>query len=71
MILDGLWDPYNDCHMGACAEAHAAKHGVSREEQDDHALASHERARRAAEAGFSGRVRSWHFQPIEFFKTGV
>ena len=58
MILDGLWDPYNDVHMGACAETHAARAGISREEQDAHALASHERARRAADAGFSGRVRA-------------
>ena len=57
MILDGLWDPYTEAHMGTCAEAHAAKHGITREEQDAHALASHQRAGRAAEAGFSGRVR--------------
>ncbi len=57
MILDGLWDPYHDVHMGTLAEDHAAHAGISREEEDAHALASHERARRAADAGFSGRVR--------------
>ena len=57
MILDGLWDPYSDVHMGTCAEAHAARSGITREAQDAYALASHERASRAAEAGFSGRVR--------------
>src|SRR3954465_132186 len=34
MIHDGLWDPYNDVHMGSCAELCADKYGFSREEQD-------------------------------------
>ena len=57
MILDGLWDPYSDVHMGTCAERCAQDHGTSRTEQDSHAIESHRRAQRAHEAGFSGRVR--------------
>ena len=34
MIHDGLWDPYNDLHMGSCAELCAAEYKLSREEQD-------------------------------------
>src|SRR5271165_3019768 len=34
MICDGLWDPYNDFHMGAAAEMVADKYGITREEQD-------------------------------------
>lgn len=56
MILDGLWDPYSNIHMGTCAERCAREHSISRAEQDAHAIESHERARRAQEAGFSGRV---------------
>ncbi|EIE21837.1 acetyl-CoA acetyltransferase [Coccomyxa subellipsoidea C-169] len=53
MISDGLWDPYSDVHMGECAEACAAKYGISREEQDAHALASHDRATAARERGYT------------------
>lgn len=56
MIWDGLWDPYGNVHMGECAEACAAEFSISREEQDQHAIASHQRAQSAREAGFSGRV---------------
>ena len=56
MILDGLWDPYNDVHMGTCADRCAQEHRISRTEQDAHAIESHRRAQRAHEAGFSGRV---------------
>ena len=57
MISDGLWDPYSDVHMGECAEACAAKYGIFREEQDTHALASHDRARAARERGYTESVR--------------
>ena len=33
MIRDGLWDPYNDCHMGIAGEQCAAKYSISREAQ--------------------------------------
>ena len=51
MVQDGLWDPYNDIHMGNCAEMCAAKYGFSRESQDAYALESYRRAREATESG--------------------
>jgi acetyl-CoA C-acetyltransferase len=51
MVHDGLWDAYNDYHMGITAENVAEKHSISREEQDRYALESH---RRAAEAWSEG-----------------
>ena len=54
MINDGLWDVYNDFHMGSAAEMVAAKYGISREEQDSFAAESH---RRAAAATAEGRFR--------------
>jgi acetyl-CoA C-acetyltransferase len=55
MILDGLWDPYNNQHMGACAELCAAEFSFSREDQDAFARESYRRAREATEAGRAGR----------------
>lgn len=49
MIHDGLWDPYNDFHMGNCAELCAAEYGFSREQQDSFALESYRRARESTE----------------------
>ncbi len=54
MINDGLWDVYNEFHMGAAAEMVAEKYGISREEQDTFAAESH---RRAAAATAEGRFR--------------
>jgi acetyl-CoA C-acetyltransferase len=51
MIHDGLWDPYNDFHMGAAAEMVAAKYGITREEQDAFAAESHSRAAAATAQG--------------------
>lgn len=51
MIHDGLWDPYNDMHMGNCAELCANEYRFSREEQDAYALESYRRARAAADSG--------------------
>ena len=51
MIHDGLWDPYNDLHMGNCAELCAREYQFSREEQDAFALESYRRARAAADSG--------------------
>jgi acetyl-CoA C-acetyltransferase len=51
VIYDGLWDPYNDMHMGSCAELCAAEYKLSREEQDAFSLESYRRARAAAEDG--------------------
>jgi acetyl-CoA C-acetyltransferase len=44
MIHDGLWDVYEDFHMGMTAELVAEKYKISREEQDKFALQSHQRA---------------------------
>jgi acetyl-CoA C-acetyltransferase len=54
MIHDGLWDVYNQFHMGAAAEMVAEKYSISREEQDAFAVESH---RRAAAATAEGRFR--------------
>ena len=51
MIHDGLWDPYDDKHMGNCAETCAAKYEFSREDQDAYAQESYRRAQAAQEAG--------------------
>ena len=50
MILDGLWDSFSNTHMGNLAEYTAKKAGVSREDQDRFALASHQKAVAAMEA---------------------
>ena len=52
MIRDGLWEAYNNFHMGAGAEKIAAKYGISREEQDVFAAESHRRAAAATAEGF-------------------
>lgn len=51
MIKDGLWDPYNDQHMGNCAELCAREYSFTRAAQDDFARQSYERARAASENG--------------------
>ncbi|MGH6625958.1 MAG: acetyl-CoA C-acetyltransferase [Burkholderiaceae bacterium] len=51
MILDGLWDVYNQYHMGITAENVAKKYGISREQQDALALASQQKAAAAQDAG--------------------
>ena len=51
MIWDGLWDAYNDYHMGNTGEVVAERYSISREEQDAYALESHRRAIAAMEAG--------------------
>ncbi|KAK5175618.1 uncharacterized protein LTR77_000757 [Saxophila tyrrhenica] len=44
LIKDGLWDVYNQIHMGNCAESTAKKYEISREEQDEFAILSYKRA---------------------------
>ncbi len=51
MIVDGLWDVYNQYHMGITAENVAKKYAVSREAQDALALASQQKAAAAQDAG--------------------
>lgn len=52
MIHDGLWDPYNNLHMGNCAEFCAKEYQFSREAQDQFAKESYLRARKAMEEGY-------------------
>jgi len=51
MINDGLWDVYNQYHMGITAENVAKKYGISREQQDALAFASQQKAAAAQDAG--------------------
>ncbi len=51
MINDGLWDPYNNQHMGNCAELCAREKNFTRKEQDDYASMSFRRAQEAQKAG--------------------
>lgn len=51
MVADGLTDVYNNYHMGVTAENIAAKYGISRQEQDELALASQNKAEAAQKAG--------------------
>ena len=52
MITDGLWDVYNQYHMGITAENVAKKYGISREQQDALAFASQSKAAAAQDAGY-------------------
>ena len=57
MISDGLWDAFNDYHMGVTAENIVEKYGISREEQDEFAAASQQKAAAAIDAGyFKGQI---------------
>ncbi len=51
MIHDGLWDPYDQVHMGTCGDKVAAKYGFTREDQDAFAAESYRRARAATDSG--------------------
>jgi len=51
MVNDGLWDIYNDFHMGNTGELVADKYKISREEQDKYAAGSHQKAVAAQERG--------------------
>jgi acetyl-CoA C-acetyltransferase len=51
MIIDGLWDVYNQYHMGVTAENVAKQYGISREDQDAFAAASQQKAEAAQKAG--------------------
>ncbi len=51
MIKDGLWDVYNNYHMGSAAELCARTYNISREAQDEYALSSYSRAVMATEQG--------------------
>jgi acetyl-CoA C-acetyltransferase len=74
MILDGLWDPYNNQHMGNCAELCAREKKFSRQDQDEFATESFKRAQEAQKAGkFSGEITPVEIQgkkgAIQKFET--
>lgn len=81
MIVDGLWDVYNQYHMGITAENVAKKYGVSRQEQDEFATASQNKAEAAQKAGkfkdeiipfeIVSKKGSTVFDTDEFIKPGV
>lgn len=57
LVKDGLWDVYNDYHMGSAAELCAETCGISREAQDKFAISSYQRAHAAQSAGkFDGEI---------------
>jgi acetyl-CoA C-acetyltransferase len=80
MIVDGLWDVYNQYHMGVTAENVAKKFNVSRTEQDEFALASQNKAEAAQKAGkfkdeilpleIAGKKGSTIFDSDEYIKAG-
>lgn len=51
LVKDGLWDVYNDYHMGSAAELCASTCEISREDQDAYAISSYKRAQQAQETG--------------------
>ncbi|KAJ3060946.1 erg10, acetyl-CoA C-acetyltransferase [Podochytrium sp. JEL0797] len=51
IIKDGLWDVYNNVHMGVCAEETAVERGITREQQDAHAIQSYTRSQNAWKNG--------------------
>lgn len=57
LVKDGLWDVYNDYHMGSAAELCATECQISREEQDNFAIESYKRAQAAQTSGkFAGEI---------------
>lgn len=66
LVKDGLWDVYNDKHMGSCAELCAAEYKISREEQDAFAIESYNRS---AEAWKNGKFKE-EVVPVEIPQRG-
>jgi acetyl-CoA C-acetyltransferase len=63
MVHDGLWDAYNDYHMGVTAENIAKQFGITRREQDEFAAASQQKAEAAQSAGrFKEEIAPIHIQ---------
>lgn len=74
MVWDGLWDIYNDFHMGNTAELVAKKYEITRRAQDEFAAASHQKAAEATKAGrfdaekFKVMIPQRKGDPIAFFE---
>ncbi len=81
MIVDGLWDAYNNYHMGITAENVATKFGISRREQDEFAVASQNKAEAAQKAGrfreeivpveISSKKGTVRFDADEYIRNGA
>ena len=81
MVSDGLWDAYNDYHMGVTAENVAKQFGISRVEQDEFAAASQQKAEAAQAAGrfkdeiapvlIRSRKGDVHFDTDEYIRAGT
>lgn len=81
MIVDGLWDAYNHYHMGTTAENVAKKFDISRQAQDEFAVASQNKAEAAQKAGrfkdeilpfeITSKKGSTFFDTDEYIKAGV
>ncbi len=81
MIVDGLWDVYNNYHMGTTAENIAQKYGITRREQDEFAAASQQKAEAAQKAGrfkdeivpieIGGKKGSVRFEVDEYIRAGT
>ena len=81
MIVDGLWDVYNQYHMGLTAENVAKKYDISRQAQDEFSVASQNKAEAAQKAGkfkdeiipfeIASKKGSVVFDSDEFIKPGV
>jgi acetyl-CoA C-acetyltransferase len=81
MIADGLWDVFNNYHMGATAENVAKKYEISRREQDEFAAASQQKAEAAQKAGrFKAEIAPFEivtrkattvFDSDEFIRAGT
>jgi acetyl-CoA C-acetyltransferase len=81
MIVDGLWDVYNQYHMGVTAENVAKKYEISRREQDEFAAASQQKAEAAQKAGkfkdeivpieIASKKGTTSFDADEFIKHGT
>src|ERR687889_2593043 len=57
LVFDGLWDVFNDYHMGVTAENVAEEYGITREDSDAYAVRSHQRAAKAHEEElFEGQI---------------
>ena len=52
MVYDGLWDKFNDYHMGVTAENVAEQYGLSRDEVDEYSARSHQRSEQARDEGY-------------------
>ena len=61
VLHDGLWDVYNDQHMGMCAEKCATDYNIGRDEQDQYAAMSYKRAQEAIESG----IFEQEIEPVE------